>query len=151
LLCLSVVVADLVLLGVLAYYTSWLLVLAFIFISGIIGSRLLKDGLRRYAIKSEQAMNANEMSVENFLLGASARVAAGVLFVVPGVLTDLIALLLLSPAGKWLSRNFFMSLFMGAFPHFSNQEFNSHTPGEKSAKDEVIDVKVKNADCKKPQ
>jgi UPF0716 protein FxsA len=150
LLCLFVVIMDLVLLGVMVYYTSWLFMLGFVFISGIIGGWLLNDGLRSYMRKTGKSMNAGGISAEVFLLGAASRLAAGVLFIVPGVLTDLMALVLLSPAGKWLVRIIIASMFGEMFPHLSNQDYFSGLSGEKPAKDEIIDVRVMNGGDKEP-
>jgi UPF0716 protein FxsA len=141
---------DLVLLGVMVYYTSWLFMLGFVFISGLFGGWMLNDGLRRYVRKSEKSMNASGISAEVFLLGAASRLAAGVLFIVPGVLTDLMALVLLSPAGKWLVRIIIASMFGEMFPHLSNQDYFSGLSGEKQAKDEIIDVRVMNGGDKEP-
>ncbi|MGA2798056.1 MAG: FxsA family protein, partial [Thermoguttaceae bacterium] len=84
-----------------------------------------------------------------FILGAAARLAAGVLFIVPGILTDLMALLLISPAGKRLVQFFVASLFGKMFPHTSIQDYFSGTSGETPAKDEIIDVRVVNDGEKK--
>jgi UPF0716 family protein affecting phage T7 exclusion len=150
-LALLVFVVDLILLGVLVHYTSWLFVLGFVFISGVIGVWLLNDGLRLYMRKSGRAINENEMPVDHFLVGAVAHLAAGVLFIVPGVLTDLMALLLLTPARTWLARFFITSLFGKIFPHFSNQNSSVHSSGEKPAKDEIIDVRVISSDGNEPK
>jgi UPF0716 protein FxsA len=149
LLCLLVVVVDLILLGVMVHYTSWLFMLGFVFTSGLIGGWLLNNGLRRYLIKAGSSTPAEGMTGESFLLGAAARLAAGVLFIVPGILTDLLALLLLSPAGKGLVRFFIASLFGKMFPHASNQDYSSDASGETPAKDEIIDVRVVNENEKK--
>lgn len=149
-LALLMFAADLALLGVMVHYTSWLFVLGFIIISGISGVWLLNDPLRHYLRKSGRAMNGNEISIEDFLLGAASRLAAGVLLIVPGVLTDLMALFLLSPAGKGLVQIFISSLYSAKFSRFSKQGFESRTSGEKSIKDEIIDVKVMNAGGEKP-
>jgi UPF0716 protein FxsA len=145
LLCLLVVVVDLILLGVMVHYTSWLFMLGFVFTSGIIGGWLLNNGLRIYVSKTGKTMDAGGISGESFLLGAVARLAAGVLFIVPGILTDLVALLLISPAGKRLVRFFIASLFGKMFPRPSNQDYFSDASGETPAKDEIIDVRVVNA------
>jgi UPF0716 protein FxsA len=149
LLCLLVVVVDLILLGVMVHYTSWLFMLGFVFTSGLIGGWLLNNGLRRYLIKAGKSTPAEGMTGEFFLLGAAARLAAGVLFIVPGVLTDLLALLLISPAGKGLVRFFIASLLGKMFPRPSNQDYFSDASGETPAKDEIIDVRIVNENDKK--
>ena len=145
LLCLLVVVVDLILLGVMAHYTSWLFMMAFVFISGLIGGWLLNNGLRRHLSKTGKTMDASGISGESFLLGAVARLAAGVLFIVPGILTDLKALLFISPVGKRLVRFFIVSLFGKMLPHLSNQDYFSGAKGETPAKDEIINVRIVNA------
>jgi UPF0716 protein FxsA len=149
LLCLLVVVVDLILLSVMAHYTSWLFMLGFVFASGLIGGWLLNNGLRKYVSNSGKTMDAGAISGELFLLGAAARLAAGVLFIVPGVLTDLLALLLISPAGKPLVRFFIASLLGKMFPRPSNHDYFSDASGERPAKDEIIDVRVVNENEKK--
>ena len=151
LLCLLVVIVDLILLGVMVHYTSWLFMLGFVFISAAIGSWLLNNGLSRYVSKTGQTKDAGGILGESFLLGAAARLAAGVLFIVPGVLTDLAALLLLSPAGKRLVRLFLASLFGKMFPRPSNQDYFSDASGERPAKDEIIDVRVVNEGVEEPK
>ena len=71
LLCILVMVADLVLLGVMVHYTSWLFMLGFVFTSGIIGGWLINSGLRRYLRKAGRSRPAEGMSGEVFLLGAA--------------------------------------------------------------------------------
>jgi UPF0716 family protein affecting phage T7 exclusion len=151
LLCLLVVVVDLILLGVMVHYTSWLFMLGFVFTSGIIGGWLLNIGLRKYLRKTGKKVDPSGISGESFLLGAVARLAAGVLFIVPGILTDLVALLLISPAGNWLARFFIASLFGKMFPHPSNQDYFSDASGETPAKDEIIDVRIMNAGKEEPE
>jgi UPF0716 family protein affecting phage T7 exclusion len=150
LLCLLIVVADLILLGVMVHYTSWLFMLGFVFTSGLIGGWLLNNGLHRYLSKTGQTRDAGAISGESFLLGAAARLAAGVLFMVPGVLTDLLALLLISPAGKGLVRFFIASLLGKMFPRPTNQDYFSDISGETLAKDEIIDVRIVNEGDKEP-
>ncbi|MGA2059031.1 MAG: FxsA family protein [Thermoguttaceae bacterium] len=149
LLCLSIVVVDLILLGVMVHYTSWLFMLAFVFISAAIGGWLLNNGFYKYGTKLRKASNVDQMP-SDLLLKMLAHFSASVLLIVPGVLTDLIALLMISPAGKRLVRFFIASLFGKMFPHFSNQDYFSHASGETPAKDEIIDVRVVNAGEKEP-
>ena len=153
LLCLLVMVVDLVLLGVMVHYTSWLFMLGFVFTSGIIGGWLINNGLRRYLSKGREiGVGRKGCRARLFLLGAAARLAAGVLFIVPGVLTDLVALLLISPAGKWTGADFLSaSLFGKMFSRPSNQDYFSDASGERPAKDEIIDVRVVNADEKEAE
>jgi UPF0716 protein FxsA len=150
-LVLLIFVVDLLLLGVIVHYTSWLFLLGFVFISGIIGLWLLNDGFRLYLRKRGSAMNDNLMPVDHFVAGALAHLAAGVLFIVPGVLTDLLALLLLTPARKWLGRFFITSLFGKIFPHLPNQNSSGYSSAEKSAKDEIIDVRVVHSENDEPK
>jgi len=151
LFCLLVVIMDLVLLGVMVYYTSWLFMLGFAFISGIVGGWLLNNGLRQYVSKTENSMNASGISGEAFLLGAASRLAAGVLFIVPGILTDLMAILLISPAGKRLVRILVISLFGRMFSSHSNQDQFARSFDDKPVKDQIIDVKITKTDEKEPE
>jgi UPF0716 family protein affecting phage T7 exclusion len=138
--------SDVILLAVMVHYTSWLFMFAFVLFSSVIGGWILNDGLRYYIRNSRISMNDRILSGEDFMIGAVARFAAGILLIVPGVLTDILALLLLSPAGKWLTKVFFVSLFIMLAPRFSHNEFNFSYSENKPAKDEIIDVKVVNPD-----
>lgn len=149
LFALLLLAADFVLLGVIVHYTSWPFMLTFVLLSGIAGGWILNDGLRYYIRNSRTAINDRKMPAEDFMVGAVARFAAGVLLIVPGVLSDILALLLLSPAGKWLTKFCFVSLFIMLAPHFSRNEFNFTSSENKPAKDEIIDVKVVDPDDNK--
>jgi len=149
LLCLLVVVVDLILLGVMVHYTSWLFMLAFVFISAATGGWLLNNGFYKYGTKLHKASNVDQMP-SDLLLKMLAHFSASILLIVPGVLTDLIALLMISPAGKWLARFFIASLFGKMFAHLSNQDYSSHASGEMPAKDEIIDVRVVDAGKEEP-
>jgi UPF0716 family protein affecting phage T7 exclusion len=140
---------DLVLLGVMVYYTSWLFMLGFVFISGIIGAWLLNNGFYKYGNRIGKISTVDEMPADLFLR-MIAHFSAGVLFIVPGILTDLAALALISPAGKRLTRILITSLFGQMFSHLSNRNYFSGSTDEKPAKDEIIDVQVTNGDEKTP-
>jgi hypothetical protein len=47
-LLLLVFIADVVLLGAMVHYTSWLFMLVFVFASMLLGGWLLNTGVRRY-------------------------------------------------------------------------------------------------------
>jgi UPF0716 family protein affecting phage T7 exclusion len=161
-LLLLVFIADLVLLGVMVHYTSWLFMLGFVFVSMLCGGWMLNAGVRRYVKKNLMAVKTCEMPAESFLLGAVSRLAAGMLLIVPGVLTDLMALLLLSPAGKWLAHTFLSTIFSRMMSQYSGDQFDFTSAGnfkgdspifvdtkigtvpEMPAKDEIIDVRVTN-------
>jgi UPF0716 protein FxsA len=145
------VVLDLVLLGVMVHYTSWLFMLGFVFVSALVGGWLLNNGLRYYAIKTGNSAKDSSISGEGFLLGAAARLAAGVLFILPGVMTDLMALLLISPAGKLMVKIMLSSFFGGVFPSFSNQNHFSRSTDDRPAKDEIIDVRIISDGDKDPE
>lgn len=136
-----VVAADLLLLGALIHYTSWLFAVLFVFISAAAGVWLLRYELSRYATAMQQALAADQMpSVDHVL--AVCHIWAALLLIAPGVLTDLMALVLLSPAGKWLARVFVASLLTELFPSLFRGDYAAGSAGEKQAKDEIIDVRV---------
>lgn len=141
-LILLIFVIDMVLLGVMVHFTSWPFMIAFVLISGLAGGWVLNEGLRNYFRKGQASGVNRNTSAEDFLLGAVARLSAGVLLIVPGVLTDIVALCLLSPAGKWLTKMFFVSLFLMYFPQLGGNQYDYQDGDEKQAKDEIIDVKV---------
>lgn len=144
-----VVAADLVLLGVMVHYTSWPFMLGFVFVSAIVGGWLFNHGLKIYLRKIGEALNANQAPTVLYLRGI-AHLTAGALFIVPGVLTDLVALLLLSPAGGRLVRLLIDSWFNELSNNYLKQHDSSRGSQEKYAKDEIIDVRVKNADKTEP-
>ena len=142
-MCILVAVLDMVLLALMVHYTSWLFMLGFVFISGLTGAWLVNDGLRRYLSKVTRSVSLEgTWGDEVPLLGAAARLAAGALFIVPGVLTDVMALALISPWGKWLVRSLVGSLFAKTFSGFADQGRSVRSNGERPAKDEIIDVRI---------
>lgn len=141
-LLLLIFLLDLVLLGVLVHFTSWPFTIAFVLISGLLGSWVLKEGLRNFFKRSQISIANQAVSAEDVMLGALARLAAGVLLIVPGVLTDIAALCLLSPAGKWLTKVFIVSLFMILFPKLAQNNFQYQYYDQKPPEDQIIDVKV---------
>jgi UPF0716 family protein affecting phage T7 exclusion len=146
---LLVFLADLVLLGVMVHFTSWPFTIAFVLLSGIIGGWVVNDGFRNYIRKGQLSVNARNMSAQDFMIGAMARLAAGMLLIVPGVLTDIVALCLLSPAGKWLTKVLFASLFIMIAPRFQLNPFDFQPTDDEAPKDEIIDVKIINSDVDK--
>jgi len=87
---------ELVLLLVLSDYTSWQFTLGFIVLTGVLGALVLRyEGLRCWRRFRDQ-LAAGELPAEPLLDGIMI-LAAGMLLVTPGVLTDLAGLLLLLP------------------------------------------------------
>jgi UPF0716 family protein affecting phage T7 exclusion len=148
LLCLLIVVLDTVLLALMIHYTSWLFMLSFVFISGLVGAWLIGGvgrHLRRFAGPLPPA-RANSSELQ--LWGLAARLFAGVLFIVPGVLTDIMALMLISPWGKWLVRSLAGALSAKIISGFAARGYSVHLNGEMPVKDQIIDVRVVDGDDK---
>jgi UPF0716 protein FxsA len=143
LLCILTVVLDMLLLALMVHYTSWLCMLGFVSVSGLIGAWLIHNGAGGYLRKAARSASCGRTGGgEVPLLGAAARLVAGVLFIVPGVLTDIMGLVLISPWGKWLLKSMVESLSGKMLSRFADRGRSARANEEKSAKDEIIDVRV---------
>jgi UPF0716 family protein affecting phage T7 exclusion len=99
--------ADLALLAWIGRHTSGTFVLAIVIASGAAGVTLLRSATRRHLRAVEANLRAGRSPGES-VQAALATLAAAILLIVPGVLTDMLALVLLVPitrrvAGGWLS------------------------------------------------
>ena len=140
-LCLLTFAAEIVLLGAMVYYTSWRFLLGYLILSALAGLWVLQSGLTRHSKEAWLSLQEGESPAEP-LFNAIVRFAAGVLLIVPGVLTDLVALLLFTPLGIWLAGMvlFYVIDLPMPFPSFRKQKSSSKNI---PAKDEIIDVQVK--------
>jgi UPF0716 family protein affecting phage T7 exclusion len=102
---------------------------------------VLLGGLSRHSKEAWLSLQEGE-SPAGPMFNAIVRFAAGVLLIVPGVLTDLVALLLFTPLGIWLALTIFLYVIDAPLPLPS---FRNPKPSSKNipAKDEIIDVQVK--------
>jgi UPF0716 family protein affecting phage T7 exclusion len=145
---LLIFIADVILLGVIVHYTSWLFMLAFVFISAAIGWWSLTSGINRSMRKIADSLLVNQTPTDLYL-NAVATLMAGIFFIVPGILTDLLALLLLMPTGKRLTRLLIELQFTDLVRILAQrgpagQNFDDQADGNAASKDEIIDVHVVN-------
>lgn len=99
LLFITVPLVELVLLLYLAEVTDWKFALGLVIVTGIAGSLLAKSqGLRAYR-RIQQELAEGRVPGEA-LIDALMIFVAGALLLAPGILTDLVGLTLLIPAGR---------------------------------------------------
>jgi len=136
-------VVDIALLIWLGYHTSWLLVLALLFGSAVLGAHLARHQRWRTLARVEADLAAGTVPAHALLDGLIVY-AAAVLLIVPGIITDVLALALLLPLTRRLFKSWLAvqlgsridaSMFGGgpAAAPFSREPF---------AHDEIIDAHV---------
>jgi UPF0716 protein FxsA len=143
LLALLVSAADLTLLVVMLHYTSWLLLMGFVVASAVVGGLVLRGSVPRFVAEFERG-NATSDALIDATVSTMARLVAGALFIVPGILSDILALLLLFPAGRRLVFFLFGVRLKEMLTYHMGSDA-SRAPGDKSAKGEIIDVRFKDA------
>ena len=142
LLFILVPLAELVLLLYLADATSWQMTLGLVIATGVIGTLLARSQGWRVWSRIHQELAAGRMPTEP-LLDAVLIFVAGALLLTPGVLTDLLGILLLIP---W-TRSYFRRRLVAWF----KSRLTIHTSGFGSwppppGRSEVIDSYVIGAD-----
>jgi UPF0716 protein FxsA len=126
---------ELALLLWLAQRTSWELVLAWILGTALIGLGLVRHTGVRCAWEARRRLAQGE-SLGDHLLDCLLLLIAGVLLVLPGVLTDLAGLVLWLPPARRAARGwFYRSLRSQLFP-------NAPPDHEDRPRDRIIDVRV---------
>ncbi len=125
---------DIVLLAWIATKTSWLFVLALVIGTGILGAWLARHQGLRTLRRIASEMEAGRMPTESLLDGLLVLIAA-VLLIIPGVLTDVVAIALLFPPSRrflkeWTRRRLQASVIMKRYTHFDADH------------DQIIDVRV---------
>lgn len=136
-------VVDIALLIWLGFHTSWLLVLGLLLGSALLGAHLARHQKRRTLARVQADLAAGTVPAHSLLDGLIVY-AAAVLLIVPGILTDVLALGLLLPPTRrlfkcWLAvqlgSRIDAALFSGgpAAAGFSREPF---------AHDEIIDARV---------
>ena len=119
----------------LAQKTSWELVLAWVIGTALVGLGLLRHTGIRCAWEARRRLAHGE-SLGDHLVNCLLLLLAGVLLVLPGVITDLTGLILWLPPVRRATRQwFYRSLQARLFPH---------TPADPAARpgDRIIDVRV---------
>jgi UPF0716 protein FxsA len=131
---------DLILLVWIGRHTSGSFVLALILAGVLAGGFFLRRAAGHSMRVLQMDLAAGRAPVESMQRTISL-VAAGVLLIVPGVLTDLLALLLLVPltrrlVGLWIGSRVFRSVQVRGF------SWNAGQAQETEGRDRVIDVQV---------
>ena len=144
LLFILVPLAELVLLLYLADATSWQMTLGLVIATGVIGTWLARSQGWRVWSRIHTELAAGRMPTEP-LLDAVLIFVAGALLLTPGILTDLLGILLLIPRTRTSFRRRLVAWFKSRFTiHASN--FGSWPPPQ--GRSGVIDSYVINADGK---
>ena len=130
---------ELVLLFIVADYTSWQFTLALVLVTGVVGAALARyEGLRCWS-RVQKEIAAGRLPGDP-LVDALMILVAGALLVTPGVLTDLVGFALLAPLFRrfvknWLRRRFEAHIRIVSPPQ-------DWPPSEPPRRDEIIDTRV---------
>lgn len=130
-------VAEIALLVWVANRTSVLLVVSLVIGTAIVGTWLARRQGLRTLVRIQSDLAAGRAPA-NSLLDGLLILAAAVLLVLPGFLSDVVAVVLLVPATRalvkaWLRLRFAARLVGGTFTHFR---------GTSAGDDDIIDVEV---------
>jgi UPF0716 protein FxsA len=134
-------IVELTLLFKLGHWLGWIPTLAVVFGAGIVGAAIARfEGLRATVRMRQQMAHGVLPAAEVFdgLLIA----AAGVLLILPGILSDVLGLLLLMPPARKLARRWLMHVartrFRVAMIHAGEPAGDDRRP----LGDEIIDARV---------
>ena len=105
---------ELTLLMVLADWTNWQTALALVLVTGVAGGLLIRHQGWRTLSRIQSELAAGQMPADALLDGVLI-LAAGVLLLTPGILTDLIGLFLLIPASRQLVKAYLGRRFRARF------------------------------------
>lgn len=117
-------------------------------ILAILGTGLLGILVLRYqgfkALNSMQADLAKGSLPTDALLDSVLLFGAGVLLILPGLITDALGFLLLLPPTRWLIRYFFKGKITGIFQagQFSSFTFTQGSKGGSRSRSQVIDIEA---------
>jgi UPF0716 protein FxsA len=127
-------VLDIVLLAWIGSKTSWALVLGLVIGTGILGAWLARHQGLRTVQRISAEMQAGQMPADSLLDGLLILVAA-VLLIIPGFLTDVVAIALLIPPSRKLLKEFARS-------RLQSRVTTVHYTNFGVPRDQIIDVKV---------
>ena len=141
LLLLTVVpLVELVLLLWLASVTGWLLTVLLVLGTGVVGAFLARhEGLR--CLRRAQRQVAEGQLPGDALLDGVMILAAGVLLVTPGMLTDLLGFALLLPPFRRLVKRRIKYRFEARLRVFTH-DGRPRPTGEPPSRDKIIDVQI---------
>jgi len=130
-------ILELALLFRIARAIDWLPTIAIVLVTGAVGAALARrEGLKTFA-RIQNDLSAGRMPADSMLEGVLILVA-GVLLITPGVITDVIGLLLLiPPCRRWIGRQ-----LANSFRKHIVVMHHSEMPGHSAPEDEFIDVEV---------
>lgn len=138
-------VVEIVLLVEIGVATRWWIPIAIVVVSGVVGSALARHEGWKVLTRMREEMRAGRMPADS-LVDAFMILLAGILFVLPGVLSDLMAIGLLIPpiralikrgARAWFRRNVEVHTIHIRDGHWTDAE----EPGA-SHHDKIIDARV---------
>ncbi len=124
--------AEIFLLVDLAHKYGWWLLL-YLVVIGYLGLQLIRGEKLLMSVKMMQSLSAGGNPIKT-MLGSARNMVAGVLLIIPGVISDIIAvILLLIPISK-------PSLGSNFQNHATNNQYqDSYKPNTKAANDDVIE------------
>lgn len=125
---------EMVLLLVLADYTSWQFALLEILASGVLGLTVIRYVTSQFGRRIVSRLVAQEFPGDALAHGALLFIA-GVLLILPGVMGDVVGLLLLTPPVRWLVVARLRRRYMASAEAFRAQFV--HTPLAGDSPDEI--------------
>jgi len=130
---------ELILLAWFSAHTDWRLTVALVIGAGVLGAALIRwQGWRAWR-RIQEELARGEMPADAVQDGLLILVA-GVLLITPGMLTDVVAVLLLLPPVRGLVKSRLRRRFKANFAVHTFESGTSATQGE--ADDKIIDVKA---------
>ena len=131
--------AECLLLAWIASKTSWAVVVGLVLGTGLAGALLLRRHSWRTVDRVRTDLAAGRVPAAALWDGVLIFVAGGLL-ILPGVLSDAVALLLLVPASRHLLQRYFRQRFSaGPASRFAASGFRAESPPRH---DQIIDVRV---------
>ena len=130
---------ELVLLFIVADYTSWQFTLALVLVTGVVGAALARHQGVRCWRRVHEEIAAGRLPGDP-LVDALMILVAGALLVTPGVLTDLVGFALLAPLFRRLVKNWLKRRFEDHMRIVSPMQ--DWPPGEPPIRDKIIDTRV---------
>lgn len=113
-LLIVVPILELTLLLIVAQYTTWWLTLALVLLTGFAGSYLAHRQGWKTVAKIRSQLGAGRIPADSLMDGAMI-LAAGMLLLTPGLLTDFVGILLLLPPSRRLLKHWLVDWFSGRF------------------------------------
>jgi UPF0716 protein FxsA len=132
---------ELVLLLILADYTSWEVALLEILVSGLLGAAVIRYVSGQFGRRILSRLAASEFPGDTLADGAILFIA-GVLLVLPGVMGDVAGLLLLIPPVRWLAVAWLKRRYVARTDAFHAQFAHARLSDDPSAGEVTLDCHV---------